>query len=219
MYKMTNFSNEVQTIERDLLSMGDEVLHQMEQLNDVFFAPNKDANGLIQQDEMVDKYDRQIHTSILHLISLQQPLPEELKTLTTMMRMARELERIGDQIVNVAELKIELDVNDLRPYVSDSFVGGYKEMLDLSTDMLTQTLEGMKDKSHQSVKKVEHQDEDVDALFFSLQQQIIYDMKETPEQIEKLAPLFLAIRYVERMADHVVNINRRLSENHELDRS
>ncbi|AXF55873.1 phosphate signaling complex PhoU family protein [Salicibibacter kimchii] len=217
MFKLTNFSNEVQTIERDLLSMGEEVLHQMEQIKDVFFMPNKDANVLIQQDETIDAFDHQIHRSILHLISLQQPLPEELKTLTTTMRMAREFERMGDQVVNVAELKKELDVEDLRPYVSASFVDGYRKMQWLSTDMLTRTLESMKGKSYPSVKDVEHQDEDVDALFFFLQQQIIHDMKATPQHIEKLAPLFLAIRYVERMADHVVNINRRLSEN-ELDR-
>ncbi|QQK77252.1 phosphate signaling complex protein PhoU [Salicibibacter cibarius] len=209
MYKMTNFSNEVQMIERDLLSMGEEVLHQMENVKDVFFIPTKDANVVIQQDESIDAFDHQIHTSILHLISLQQPLPEELRTLTTMMRMAREFERIGDQVVNVAELKKELDVDDLRPYVSASFVDGYKEMLQVSTAMLTKTLEGMRAGTPQSDKSVEQMDEDVDALFFSLQQRIIRDMKETPDQIEKLAPLFLAIRYVERMADHVVNIQRR----------
>ncbi|WP_246476767.1 phosphate signaling complex PhoU family protein [Salicibibacter cibi] len=206
---MTNFSNEVETIERDLLSMGEEVLHQMEQMRDVFFIPNKDASVVIQQDATIDAFDRQIHTSILHLISLQQPLPEELRTLTTMMRMAREFERIGDQVVNVAELKKELDVDDLRPYVSTLFVDRYKEMIQVSTDMLTRTLEGMRARASQTDKSVEQMDEDVDALFFSMQQLIIRDMKETPEQIEKLAPLFLAIRYVERMADHVVNIQRR----------
>lgn len=218
---MTNFSRELKNIEADLVKMGEAVAGQLEQVKDILLEEHTgpDVQRLLEKDNDIDAFDRHIHTSILHLISLQPPLPEELQALTTMMRMAREFERIGDQVVNIAELKTETGVEALKHHVSATFADGYMRMQQVSMDMLARTLEGMQSQTYSADERVEQMDENVDELFSDLQQQVIRDMKANPQQLEKVAPLFLAIRYVERIADHVVNINRRLDGYDELDRS
>ncbi|WP_281381377.1 phosphate signaling complex protein PhoU [Geomicrobium halophilum] len=211
---MSNFSIKVKSIEWELYEMGQTVAAQMENVKDVLFEDRSKTivKELIERDKEVDQKDNRIHSSIIHLIILQPPLPEELRALTMMMRIAREFERIGDQVVNIAEIRIESDVDNLKLYTSEAFEKGYIKMLQLSGKMMAETLEAMTNKDRDLKGQIEQLDEEVDDLFFYLQHQIVQDMKESPGIIEKLAPLFLVIRYVERMADHVVNVSRRLRE-------
>ncbi|MFB4158534.1 phosphate signaling complex protein PhoU [Geomicrobium sp. JSM 1781026] len=216
MYKMKYFHQEMRKIEKQLYKMGVATKVQMERVPTALFSKDeKHATQLISEDETIDRFDQQVHTDVLNLIMLQPPLPHELRVLTSMMRVARELERMGDQIVNIAEIAKERTTDPKAQFNSEKVEQAVREMNHISLEMMSHALSMMKEQDYQDYDALEQQDEHVDALFYTMQKQLSTEMKQDPLRIDSLAPFFLVARYQERIADHVVNIVRKLKESQE----
>ncbi|EZH67089.1 hypothetical protein DH09_03905 [Bacillaceae bacterium JMAK1] len=212
---MKLFNEEFNDIYQQLLKMGKLAKEQMTDLTDVLFKRDQNTiRSLIKGDQAVDHLDQDIHHRVLELIVFQPPMPSELQQLSAIMRVAREIERIGDQIVNIAEVGETLRINGVLE-IGGEIEERIKEMNARSEIMLSEALTMLEQRDYRQDDSIEEKDEVVDHLFQHIQALIQEEMKSNVQRIPQLSPLFFVIRYYERLADHVVNIVTKMKESQE----
>ncbi|HHP51134.1 MAG TPA: phosphate signaling complex protein PhoU [Moorella mulderi] len=190
-------------LERQLLKMGDFVGNQVDLALRALKSQDPSlAQEVIKRDDVVDNWDYDLETAILDLISLQQPSREDLKTLATLLRVSKELERIGDYAVNIAEVAINL--SRLGPYFKPPV--DIPKMAQMAQAMLKKSLEALVNRDQEAAQEVFYADEAVDNLYKNLHQELIQYMKRGPEYVDQAYYLMLVARYLERIADRAVNI-------------
>ncbi|MCD8510277.1 MAG: phosphate signaling complex protein PhoU [Bacillus sp. (in: Bacteria)] len=203
---LRTFTDAMDAIQRKIVQMaeiaGKEIVISVESLVQ---QNNEKMEEVLKLDKRVDEFDEKIHSSVLQLIIIQPPLPQELKALATMMRVSREYERIGDYAVNIADTSQYLEIEEN----SDIYVMIH-EMSQLTESMLKESIEVLKDKTITDAKSVEAKDDEVDNYFHRLRERLVLEMKQDTENIESLSNLLLVSRYLERSADHVVNVTRQV---------
>jgi phosphate transport system protein len=206
MYGIKTFTNSIDDIQEQILEMGKMVQNELSIAVELLVYPeNKQTNQVQQIDQQVDQYDNDIHSAVLQLITIHPPLPEELKALTTMMRISRELERIGDQAVNIAEISQSRVLQSKTESLSM-----LDQMKELVISMLEESMTVFAEKNLEQAKVVAQKDDEVNRCFLDVQKLIVQEMQADPDQIEVLSQLILVNRYLERSADHVVNITRKV---------
>lgn len=190
-------------LERDILRMGDHVeasvakaLEALKQQDVVL------ARQVIEDDTLTDDWNYDIEERALELISLQQPLDKDLRILATVMRVGRELERIGDYAVNIAEVALRLTGQG--PYFKP--LVDIPRMSQLAQGMLRKSLEAFVTRKIETAKEVIVSDDEVDRLFENLYEELVAYMKKGAQYVDQASYLALVARYLERVADHAVNI-------------
>ncbi len=190
-------------LQKNLLQMGDYVAGQLDQALAALKTQDvKMARQVIAGDDAIDDLDHNIEMSALDLFSLQQPSGEDLRTLATVMRVSRELERISDYAVNIAEAAERLA--ELGPYFKP--LVDIPRMSDLARAMLRRSLQALVDRNLDLAREVVEADDAVDRLFEALYDELVGYMKRGPEYVDQASYLALVARYLERIADHAVNV-------------
>lgn len=157
------------------------------------------------QDEQIDRLYRQIEQDCVTLIALQSPVAQDLRLLSALMQLVRDLERIGDYAEDLGEIAVQLF-----PYPVSPHMGQVRLMCDRCRAMLALSLAALSDLDAESGLEVKVRDDAVDldyeTLYHSLAQQ-----KNVPGVVEPIVLLVLVIRHLERMADHATNIGKRVA--------
>jgi phosphate transport system protein len=164
------------------------------------------AMSVITRDDEIDARDLSIEERCIRLLALQQPMASDLRVVGTVMKMITDIERVGDLAVDIAKiaLKIELEYGDV------GFID-LPRMAGSARSMFREALEAFVRRDLDRVRDVIERDEEVDAQYRELREQIFRNMRERPDMVVSDGWLFLAIHHVERIADHAVNIAERVS--------
>jgi len=190
-------------LEQDILRMGDHVETSMVKALEALKRQDTVLAGqVIEGDTLTDDWSYDIEERALELISLQQPLEKDLRILATVMRVGRELERIGDYAVNIAEVALRLAGQG--PYFKP--LVDIPRMSELAQTMLRKSLEAFVTRKVETAKEVIASDDEVDRLFESLYEELVDYMKKGAQYVDQASYLALVARYLERVADHAVNI-------------
>jgi phosphate transport system protein len=159
------------------------------------------AMRVIQNDQAVDKLDLEIDKDSLHLLALYHPTAGDLRFITTVMKIASELERMSDLAGNVAERTIELnDEPQLKPYID------IPAMAHRTIGMVRESLDAFVNRDAELARKVCRDDDLVDDLTEQLFRELLSFMLEDPRTITRSARLTFIGKYYERIADHATNV-------------
>jgi len=157
------------------------------------------------QEKQIDQLYRQIEQDCVTLIALQSPVAQDLRLLSALMQLVRDLERIGDYAEDLGEIAVMLF-----PYPTPAHMGQVKQMCDRCRAMLALSLAALSDLDAEAGLTVKIRDDAVDSdyemLYQSLSQQ-----RNVQGVIEPIVLLVLVIRHLERMADHATNIGKRVA--------
>lgn len=200
------FDRQIKRLQRDVLRMGALVESSFLLACQALFERDLQAPSLIAaQDKRIDQLYRQIEQDCVNLIALQAPVAHDLRLLSAIMQLVRDLERIGDYAEDLGEIAIRLF-----SYPPPDCMRQVQRMCDRCRAMLAMSLVALSDMDAESGLAIKVRDDAVDLDYETLYDQIACQ-RDVPGPIEPIVLLILAIRHLERMADHATNIGKRVA--------
>jgi phosphate transport system protein len=197
---------QLQESQDDVLRMGALVEHSCWLAHQSLI--NRDLSAvdeLKRQDEQVDIYYRQIEVNCIKLLALQSPVASDLRLIGTLMQVVRDLERIGDYAEELGEVALKLLPYPPLPYGRD-----LEHMSNVCRSMLAMSLSALTDLDAESGRLMNIRDDEVDACYARVYETLAHE-SNIQGSVEPLLLVTLAIRALERMADHATNIGKRIS--------
>lgn len=159
------------------------------------------AAQVISGDRRIDAMENEIEEQVVRLLATQQPMARDLRLLMAALKIANDLERVGDHAVNIAQSAERLVAAPA--IVPEPEV---VEMARLARRMLADALDAFVRTDAQAGRAVCKRDDQVDALHDSVFRILLTHMMETPHIITAAMELFLVSRNLERVADLATNI-------------
>ncbi|HHY46835.1 MAG TPA: phosphate signaling complex protein PhoU [Firmicutes bacterium] len=163
------------------------------------------ADETIDMDDLVDELNLDIETTCLRLIATQQPAARDLRVIFAALKIAGDVERVGDYTVDIAKTAKKLAGRPLFKPLED-----IPRLQAIVRQMLHETLDAFVSRDLSLVHKMIDDDDQVDHLYHSLHEELVGFMKKDPSTVEQAVHLLLIARYLERIADHVTNIGERV---------
>jgi phosphate transport system protein len=197
-----HFHEELEALKQTLLAMGGLVEDQIRRSLQALVEHDGDqAREVIERDHQVNSLDVEIDEKCVELLALHQPTAKDLRFITTAMKIVTDLERIGDQAVNIAQRVIELNREpQLKPYID------LPRMAEKAQRMVKESLDAFVAADTELARQVCARDEEVDALKEQLFRELLTFMMADPKTISRAIRLILISRFLERVADHATNI-------------
>jgi phosphate transport system protein len=198
----THFQQELSKLKENLLQMGG--LVELAISNAIEALVQRDSNlaeKTIREDERINEMELAIDDRCLKLLALHQPMAADLRFITSAMRINTELERIGDQAVNIAERVIGLNQEpQLKPYID------IPRMAEITKSMVKDVLDAFVNGDDNLARAVCERDDQVDALNDQVFRELLTYMISDSKTITRSVHLIIVSRCLERIADHATNI-------------
>lgn len=200
------FERQLRRLQRDVLRMGALVENSCWLARKALFERDLDAaKQIAQQDKQIDQFYRQIELDCVNLMALQAPVTQDLRLLSALMQLVRDLERIGDYADDLGEIAMKLF-----PYPVHPCMDRVQVMSDRCRAMLAMSLAALSDLDAESGLDIKVKDDDVDSDYEELYS-LLANQTNIQGAIEPIVLLVLVIRHLERMADHATNIGKRVA--------
>jgi phosphate transport system protein len=160
------------------------------------------AKKVIEEDDSINGVEVEVDEFCLKLLALRQPAARDLRFITTAIKINYDLERIGDMAVNVCERVQELNQEpQLKPYID------LPKMTETVQTMLKESLDAFVKEDVSLALKVTRDDEQVDQRLDQIFRELLTYMMQDMRTISRATRLLFISKYLERMADHAVNIS------------
>jgi phosphate transport system protein len=197
-----HFEDELKALKNRLLNMGalvEERVHQAVQA--LIERRLETAETVARADQEVNDLQIEIDDRCLKLLALQQPMASDLRLITSAMKINADLERIGDQAVNIAENAVKILAHPpLKPLID------IPRMAEMAEAMTRDSLDAFVRRDSILARQVLARDDEVDALKDQVFRVLLTYMMADPGTIERALALILVSRNLERIADHATNI-------------
>jgi phosphate transport system protein len=197
-----HFHGELDVLKQALLAMGALVEDQIRRVMHALLARDDGlARDVIERDQRVNAYDVEIDEKCVELLALHQPAAVDLRVIMTAIKIVTDLERIGDQAVNIAQRALELHTEpQLKPYVD------LPRMAERAQRMVKESLDAFVNRDTELARHVCAADAEVDGLKEQIFRELLTFMMQDPRTIPRAMRLILISRFMERIADHATNI-------------
>ena len=159
------------------------------------------AKAAIDMTASMDQMERDIENRCLQLLLRQQPVARDLRAISAAMKMVTDLQRIGDQCANIAEISILLSKQGNVKVPQDIGVMSCKAGL-----MLRQAIGAYTGRDLETAHAVINLDDEVDELFRQIKGELIEEVAENKDEADSSIDFIIIAKYLERVADHAVNI-------------
>lgn len=197
-----HFHEELGNVKVRLLTMSGEAEAAMGLAIEALLERNLEkAAQVISNDRIIDELELELEEQCVSLLALQQPMARDLRMLTSALKIANDLERVGDHAVNIAQSAERLAQS--RPITPEPEI---VEMARLSRVMLSDAIEAFIRGDAAAGREICRRDDKVDALHKSVFRILLTHMMEDPHAIGSGMELFLVSRNLERVADLATNI-------------
>ncbi len=162
------------------------------------------AHEAVELTRSMREQERTIENQCFRLLLSQQPVARDLRTVSAALKMVTDLQRIGDQCADVAELSL------LWPGGAQNAedLAGIRSMSAKAAVMVKRAIRAYANRDADAAHAVISMDDEVDALFGSVKQELIALLVERREEADRAIDLIMVAKYLERIADHAVNIAR-----------
>lgn len=196
---MVKIDQELDGMEATLVKMGQRVIHMHEKAMTLFESNNRDnALAVIQSDEYINKMEEEVNDQAISALALLAPVASDLRRIITAIKIATELERIGDYAKGIASYMICHD--DIDRSVCEYAA----EMERQNIDMLEQALDGYAKRDVEVAFALPQDDRKNKVLLNELKTKLLE--KEDIDTYRHLFSISAMLRNIERSEDHIINI-------------
>jgi phosphate transport system protein len=160
------------------------------------------AHQVVTTDSRLDVLQREIEEQAIMTIARRQPVAIDLREIIGAIRVAGDLERVGDLAKNIARRSVKIGLESRVPRA----IIGIKHMNDFATELMKDVLDAYAQRDVERALDVWERDVDLDALDDSVFRDLLTHMMEDPRNITFCAHLLFCSKNIERIGDHATNI-------------
>jgi phosphate transport system protein len=197
----SRFDEQLNHLRRKMIEMGAECENMIALSTNALFEGNlEDARKAKDEGRKIDDLEREIESICLKLLLQQQPVAKDLRVISAALKMITDMERIGDQAEDIAEIVASLDgrVGDECIYIS--------LMAEATIKMVTESIDAYVNEDLELAKAVLKHDDLVDEAFVRVKERLIKMISENIADGEYALDLLMIAKYFERIGDHATNI-------------
>ena len=195
------FDQQLEKLNVELVTMGalceDALTYAIKAL---FDRESDMAERAEEAEKQIDQMEREIESICMRLLLQQQPVARDLRVISSALKMIGDMERIGDQAADIAEIV---------KYLKDSEVpnlGHLREMSDFAAGMVTASINSFVRQDLDLAKKVILDDDVVDGYFEKVKEALIGLIADGARDGAFLLDVLMIAKYIERIGDHATNI-------------
>mgnify|MGYP002586992689 CR=1 FL=1 len=194
------FDRQLQVLNDELIEMGSLIEQAIEMACSALVRQDVEkAQKAISFDEEIDHQERDIESLCMKLLLQQQPVASDLRLISSVLKMITDIERIGDQASDIAEIVTYL-----------SGACGHNthidQMAQATIKMVTDSLDAFVRRDLTLAWSVIEYDDVVDRLFDECKSDLIAEIAQNPEDGERVLDVLMIAKYLERIGDHAVNV-------------
>lgn len=196
------FDKELEALHLDLIRMGGLIDEAID--DSVTALENRDhalARAVVENDRQIDDLDRAIESRCLSLLLRQQPVASDLRAVSTALKMVTDMERIGDQAADIADLTLRFDDT---PFIKS--LEHIPLMARIVSSMVKDSIRAFVDGNAQFSHEIIQRDDNVNHLFETVKSEIIAILTKSVESADQAVDFLMIAKYLERIGDHAVNI-------------
>jgi phosphate transport system protein len=198
----SRFQEQLEELKQNLLKMASLVEEAIR--NSVQSLVKRDsalAQKTFDLEQNINTLDNETDEMCLKLLALRQPMAVDLRFITSAMKIVTDLERMGDQAVNIAERAISLNQEpQLKPYID------IPRMAEIAQSMVKDVLDAFVNRDSKLARSVCERDDMVDGLNDQVFRELLTYMMSDPKNTPRAVHLMIVSRCLERIADHATNI-------------
>ncbi len=196
------YEEELRGLRTGLIKMGGLVESQIaEAIEALIERDTARARATIARDAEVNRMDVENDELSIRLLALHQPAASDLRFITTSLKITTDLERIGDNAVNICERVLELNEEpQLKPYID------IPRMATIAQSMVRDRVDAFMRDDPDLAEEVVDRDDEVDALNYQIYRELLSYMVEDPSSIARATRVLFVSKNLERVADHATNI-------------
>jgi phosphate transport system protein len=198
----SHFDNELEILNNELIKMGSLVESKIE--DSIKALINRDtalAKDIMSRDDEVDDMEKSIENRCLQLIIRHHPVASDLRLISSILKMITDLERIGDQAADIAEISLLLADQEYIKELRD-----IPKMAEATIKMLKNSIDAFVNKSLDLAHEVIAFDDVVDDLFDVVKDDLISLINKDIKYGEQAINFIMIAKYLERIGDHAQNI-------------
>ena len=197
----SRFDEQLSLLNHKMIEMGAECESIIATSAKALFEGNTaEARRIKQQGHKIDELEREIESICLKLFLQQQPVAKDLRVISAALKMITDMERIGDQAEDIAEIITFLDGR------TGEECKDIRVMAEATIKMVTDSVDAYVKQDLKLAKSVSDYDDVVDDAFDRVKQTLIKLISDNTTDGEYLVDLLMIAKYFERIGDHAVNI-------------
>ena len=200
---MIRFEEELNRLREYVIEAGDMILEALKNARDSLLNGDMDlANRVIEGDRNINRISYKIESACLKILLLEHPVATDLRIVSATLKIATDLERIGDQAKDICDLLKFLLEGNIYKDKMDSII----EMSNIIEEMVKNSLSAFSKKDFELSKRVIESDDKVDKLFYKVRDSMVDLIKSGANDCDQAIYLMMIAKYFEKMGDHAENI-------------
>ena len=198
-----DFNEELSQLDNLLAEMGGLCEAQLSRAMEAMVKRDVDlASAVIEGDRRIDDLEKQVDSLAINLIALRQPMAADLRMIIASLKVANNLERVGDYAKNIGKRTIALSKS---PVISNT-ANSIQRMSTMVEGMIKNALDALINRDSQRAKDVRISDQEVDQMHSRLFKELLTFMAEDPESISTSTHLLFIAKNLERVGDHMTSV-------------
>lgn len=166
----------------------------------IFENDEKVRERVKELERLIDVKERDVEGLCMKLLMQQQPVARDLRNISSALKMISDMERIGDQALDIVEITRYIGDNDVK---NKTYI---KDMAKATVRMVTESVDSFVKKDLDIAHKVMQDDDIVDDYFDKIKEEVIASLANADEDRECYVDLLMIAKYLERIGDHAVNV-------------
>ena len=196
-----NFNRQLDTLNREMTDMGSLCESAIESaVRALLRRDEKAAESVAAIEDEINHAERDIEALCLKLLLKQQPVAADLRTVSSALKMITDLERIGDQAADIAEIVRHADFDE--NYDNEHI----REMATGVSKMVTGSVDAFVERDLDAARDVIRSDDQIDDLFKKACDDLAGYIGKNPKKAAPALDLMMTAKYLERIGDHAVNV-------------
>lgn len=196
------FDTELANLNNQLIGMGTLVESAIKNAVEIIANNSKELlDKAREQEELINTSERKIQNHCIRLLLHQAPVAHDLREVSSALKMITDLERIGDQAIDIAE--VSQYIKSRNNVINVTHID---EMAAQASKMVTLAIDAFVKKDVDLAKTVSRSDDVIDELFDKVKEETVEIIQRDKALGEEAIDLMLIAKYLERIGDHAVNI-------------